>query len=344
MTYRILPSIALIGLVLVAPFGALTPAALAQTPPRLATLVIDIWAEYDVASTVLVIYRGQFSPNAPVPSQVTLRIPATAGDPSAVASPQPGNETTSVNQWSVIQATTTRSGDWTLVTFAPLSRLFTIEFYDKLGTVTFDRSYKLTWPGDLAADAVTLNVREPVGAANFQFTPALPAGVIDEEGFVFHQLGLGTFEAGKPVVFSANYTRQDKRPSVQVLQLATPAPASRVATPSAQAGTQNWPLIILLVAGLVLVVAGGAVWYTRSQQTSALRPYKPPAFRHEHKSVRTSRAPRARPRPAATITPTSITTRPEAVEAKTAFCTQCGKSLQPDDLYCSRCGTRVKGK
>lgn len=38
------------------------PPALAQSAPRLATLEIDVWPEYDRPATVLVIYRGQFAP------------------------------------------------------------------------------------------------------------------------------------------------------------------------------------------------------------------------------------------------------------------------------------------
>ena len=44
------------------------PSALAQSAPRLATLVIDVWPEYDRPATVLVIYRGQFAPGCADPA------------------------------------------------------------------------------------------------------------------------------------------------------------------------------------------------------------------------------------------------------------------------------------
>jgi len=314
--------------------------AQAQAALRLATLVIDVWPEYDRPATVLVIYRGQFAPGAPIPEQITVRIPASAGEPSAVASPQPGSEGAPVNQWTELIAqkkvTTTHNGDWIEVTFTPLSRLFNIEFYDKISAVTFDRRYTLTWPGDLSTDAVTLNLREPFGATNFQSTPPLPLGVTDEEGLVAHQLDVGALAAGKSFVFSISYHREDKRTSAEALQLVTPVPTPKpAALPVAKEATP-WLLIAALGVGLILII-GGVVWYLRSQQAQTFRPYQPPSLRKGRRSVRTSRAPRSRPRPAATLTV-------EETETATGFCTQCGKLLQPDDAFCSRCGTRVKGK
>ncbi len=316
------------------------PSASAQSAPRLATLVIDVWPEYDRPATVLVIYQGQLSPGAPIPEQIKIRIPASAGEPSAVASPQPGNESAPVNQWMELIAqkkvATTRSDDWIEVTFTPLSRSFNIEFYDKISTVTFDRRYTLTWPGDLSADAVTVNLREPFGATNLQFTPALPPGVTDEEGLVARRLEVGALAAGKSFVFSSSYHREDKRTSAEALQLVTPVPTPKPATLPVAKEATPWLLIAALGVGLILII-GGVVWYLRSQQAQTFRPYQPPALRKGRRSVRTSRAPRPRPRPAAALTV-------EETDSATGFCTQCGKLLQPDDAFCSRCGTRVKGK
>jgi hypothetical protein len=328
--------------VLAGPILATVPTTLAQSAPPLATLTIDVWPEYDRPSTVLVIYRGEFAADTPLPAQVTIRIPASAGEPSAVAAPRPGNEAAPVNQWSELvaskQVTTTRSGDWVQVTFTPPTRLFTVEFYDKLNTVTFDRQYKLTWPGDWAAQAVRVNVREPFGATNFQATPALPPGAIDEEGLMAHQLDVGALRAGQSFALSLSYHREDSRTSTSALQLVTPVPARPPAPTPVAAVSSSWPLIVALVAGSALVI-GGVIWYVRSQRAETFRPYEPPGFRRTkgRKSVRTSRAPRPRPRPA-------LSSSPEASPGSAGFCTQCGKVLRPDDVFCSRCGARVKGK
>ncbi len=323
--------------------GAIAPPAVAQSAPRLATLLMDVWPEYDRPATTLVIFRGEFAPDTAVPELVKLRIPASAGEPSAIASPQVGNETAPVNQWSDLlatkKATVTRNGDWLEVSFSPLSRVFTIEFYDKLNTVTFDKSYKLIWPGDLAANVVTLNVREPFGATNFQATPALPAGARDDEGLIAHQVNLGPLNAGQALPITLNYHREDTRTSAEALQLATPAPApsQTAVSPVSTGSPTQWALLVALVVGVALITAG-VIWYIRTQRTESFRPYQPPKYGQGRgrRSVRTSRAPRARPRSVAMHLPEH--------EEEQIFCTQCGRALKVDDTFCSRCGTRMKGK
>ena len=331
--------IILAGLVLLAqPFAP----AQAQAAPHLSTFIMDVWPEFDRPASVLVIYRGEFATGTPIPESVRIRIPASAGELFALASPAPGQETAPVNQWTDLIAAqkvaTKLSGDWIEVTFTPLSRLFTIEFYDKLNTVTFDRQYTLTWPGDLGADGVTLNVREPFGATGFQATPALPPGSRDDDGLVTHQLVVGTLNAGQTLPITLSYHREDKRTSVEALQLVTPVPTRRpIAVPVADTSLA-WPLIVALGVGLALIV-GGVVWYLRSRSAQRFRPYEPPRHTHRkgRRSVRTYGAPRSRPRPVA------MHVADDEPEGK-LFCTQCGRQLNLDDTFCPRCGTRVKGK
>ncbi len=339
---RVVLSIALAALLLGTAGGISTLSVQAQTAPRLSSLIIDVWPEFDRPTSALVIYRGEFAVGAAIPELVKIRIPTSAGDPFAVASPEPGKETAPVNQWTDLLAakkvTTTRSGDWTEVTFAPLSRLFTLEFYDKLNTVTFDRRYTVTWPGDLAADSATLNVREPFGATSFQSTPALPPGTRDDEGLIVHQLALGPLSAGQALPITLVYHREDQRTSVQALQLVTPAPTQPASEIAGIDLPSSWPLTAALAVGVALI-AGGIVWYLRSQSASRFRPYTPPRYvkKSGRRSVRTGGAPRARPRPVAMRL---IENEPELK----VFCTQCGKQLTPEDTFCSRCGTRVKGR
>jgi len=338
--------IGVMGFVLLARTLAPVPSVSAQTTSRLASLTIEIWPEYDRQANALVIYRGQFAANAPVPERVMIRIPASASEPYLVASPQAGNETASINQWTELIATkkvtTARNGDWIEVTFSPPSRLFSLEFYDKLNTVTYDRIYAVTWPGDYAADAMTLIVREPTGTTSFISTPTLPAGVTDEEGLMAHQLNQGALNAGQPLSISLSYHREDKRSSVEALQLITPVPTRPATASPAAAVSSEWPLMITLVVGLALIV-GGVVWYARSQRAETFRPYRPPKYDRAkgRRTVRTSSAPRSRPRPP---TAASVTLVSGASEDVPTYCTQCGQPLRPEDMFCSRCGERVKGK
>ena len=52
--------------------------------PRLASLNIEIWPEYD-RPAALVILRGALAEGVKLPAAVTLRLPAASGGPGAVA-------------------------------------------------------------------------------------------------------------------------------------------------------------------------------------------------------------------------------------------------------------------
>src|SRR3972149_4401182 len=58
---------------------------LAEGNPRLASLQIEIWPEFDRPAAALVILKGEIAANVPLPAAVSLRIAAASGGPTAVA-------------------------------------------------------------------------------------------------------------------------------------------------------------------------------------------------------------------------------------------------------------------
>ena len=58
--------------------------ALAQSEVKLSSMEVDLWPEYD-RPNVLVIYRITLPPTTTLPVDLSFRIPAAAGEPSAVA-------------------------------------------------------------------------------------------------------------------------------------------------------------------------------------------------------------------------------------------------------------------
>src|SRR3990170_9127773 len=73
--------------VILTPAFAAAPAArdVAKGNPRLASLQIEIWPEFDRPAAALVILKGEIAANVPLPAAVSLRIAASSGGPSAVA-------------------------------------------------------------------------------------------------------------------------------------------------------------------------------------------------------------------------------------------------------------------
>lgn len=119
----------------------------AQTNPRLASLHIQIWPEYDRQAT-LIILNGELAPDTPLPADVSLRIPASSGGPSAVAFANAAG-----SQLFNLQHKVTKTGDYSTLQFAAPQRFFHVEYYDALATGSPGRAYTYVWPGEPVASA-----------------------------------------------------------------------------------------------------------------------------------------------------------------------------------------------
>jgi hypothetical protein len=86
----------------------------AQTQPSFASLSVDLWPEFDKPS-MLVMYQFTLSPQVRLPTEIRLRIPASAGVPNAVANCQPDGSC--FNSPYEQQ----RAGDWSELSFQATS-------------------------------------------------------------------------------------------------------------------------------------------------------------------------------------------------------------------------------
>src|SRR4030067_3097186 len=77
--------------VMLLPACAAAPSArdVAKGKPRLASLQIESWPEFDRPAAALVILKGEIAAGVPLPAAVSLRIPAASGGPTAGAAPAP---------------------------------------------------------------------------------------------------------------------------------------------------------------------------------------------------------------------------------------------------------------
>src|SRR3972149_4110213 len=120
---------------------------LARGNPRLAGLQIEIWPEFDRPAAALVILKGEIAANVPLPAAVSLRIAASSGGPSAVASSAGLNGNLANLKYDRKDA-----GEFITLKFEAPERVFHIEFYDPLVTSAPGRSYAYAWTGDLPID------------------------------------------------------------------------------------------------------------------------------------------------------------------------------------------------
>ncbi|OGO09412.1 MAG: hypothetical protein A2Y61_05710 [Chloroflexi bacterium RBG_13_60_13] len=277
----------------------------AQENPRLASLDIDIWPEFDRPATLVIIHAA-LADDVELPATMSLHIPASTDGPSAVASAAVEGSTLTNLDYE-----TTEAEDSLLLEFTTPDRLVQVEFYDVLAAEGSDRTYTYVWPGDLAVGEVRVRVQEPVGATSLSVEPDIGAGTLDVDGLVYRSADLGALESGKTLTIAVRYQKTDPRTSLEILG---------AAKTESGGGVPSWILPVAIVA--LVVAAAGAVVYWRFQRRAI--PARTEAGAGPRRGGKRHR-------------------RPRETSASQDFCTQCGHQLDPGNRFCPQCGTRARG-
>jgi len=283
----------------------------AQAVPRLTSLKIDLWPEFDQPA-VLVILHAEIAEDVTLPASVSLRIPSSSGGPAAVAYADSAD-----GQLLNLAYQRSDAVDFITLTFSPPEHSFQVEFYDALRTDAAERNYSYVWPGDLPVDHLSVQVQQPAEASQLSVQPELGAGVVKPDGLTYREADLGAFDEGKTLTIDVRYQKTDPRTSAEVLGLATPAPPSDAGGGS-EGGTPRWPLLLALLAVLVIGAAVVVIFWRRRNllpSTSAGRTTRAAQRREQAAGKRQSAA---------------------------GFCPQCGKRLRSDDRFCPGCGAVVR--
>jgi hypothetical protein len=299
--------------------------AYSQDIPRLSTLEVDLWPEYDRLS-VLVIYRITLPAETTLPVNLALRIPAAAGEPNAVAVRQPDGQLFSVDY------TTENSGDWQIITFIATLREVQIEYYDPgLQQDGNQRSFTFSWSGDYDIDQMVMQVQLPVGGADMRITPGPVSSQVLGDGMTYYFKEIGSVTTGQSFSIDLTYQKESTLLSVESLQVQPSAPLSPTNTwrdqlqaalpwlfPKDGSSNQVLPWALGILA--LVLIFGGGYWYWRSGREEPL--------------PKRTRGRRSSP-PAAS---------PPTTEADGVYCHQCGKRANPGDAFCRSCGTRLRAE
>jgi hypothetical protein len=133
---------------LLIPYGAQ-----AQEEISLSSLQVQIWPEYDNPA-VLVIYQFTLSPTTTFPALVSIRIPAAAGKPYAVAIRQVDGSLYTTDYTREV------SGEWANINITTNSSEVQVEYYDpQLTKNESSRHFQYEWPGDYAVSQFTIQVQ-----------------------------------------------------------------------------------------------------------------------------------------------------------------------------------------
>lgn len=239
-------------------FAAAPPARdVPKGNPRLASLQIEIWPEFDRPAAALVILKGEIAAGVRLPAAVTLRIAARTGGPTAVAySAESGGDLLN------LKYDREDADDFITLKFNAPDRFFHTEYYDPLSARTPGRSYTYLWSGDLATERLRVVLQEPAAASDISVQPPLADTAVDPDGLRYRSAELGAFQAGKQMEVQVAYTKADPRTTIAILK-----PEAPLVLAPAIADRSKKELALWLVAIVAVLVAGGigasAWWYRR---------------------------------------------------------------------------------
>ncbi len=288
-------------LMLIAPLAS---PAKAQSAVEFDRLQVDIWPEYD-RPEVLVIYRMSLADTVSLPAQISLHIPAAAGQPYNVA-----NQDVDGMLYN-LEYSLTPEGDWVRVTFTTPTPSLQMEFYDPgLQKNGNDRSYKLNWTTDYKVNNLTVRVQKPFNASSMVIAPQMGTAQQEADGLSYYTTVIGAVAAGTPVSLSISYTKPDDQLSV------TPMPV-QASTPVQAPRQWDWSSILPWILGGVglVVIALGGLWFWQSGRKSS---GSGGGKRHRSAGERQGGGEGA------------------------VYCQQCGKKAGPGDAFCRSCGTRLR--
>ncbi len=293
--------------------------AFAQDVPLLSDLQISLWPEHD-RPEVLVIYRGLFAEDTPLPIPIEIAIPVEVGEPTAVAYIGEGGER--LNQ----QYTTRVSGDWLVVAFELNALGFQLEYYDALPTdAEGRREYTYAYTADYPITDLNLDFQVPPTAQGFVLEPPADSVITESDGLVYHLVNAGALARGEERSWTFAYQKDNE--DLTVSALAQPE-STGPAAGGAAGGTDNSTVLIFLVAFVALVAVGAAAFWL-GRRTQPLQPEPPASPRPKRRgSGRGSQMPRQR--------------LPSSGGQEALFCHHCGAELRADSDFCHKCGTAVR--
>jgi hypothetical protein len=281
---------------------------LAQEAPEVSSLDIALWPEFD-RPDMLIIYQGSFAPETALPLAVEFRIPAGAGEPSAVAYVDESGQR--FNQ----QYTTRIEGDERVVSFELATLGFQLEYYD---TLTVDasgrREYTYDYTADYATALFSLEVQVPPTALNFQIEPPADSILPESDGLTYHVAGAESLVQGERQSWTVSYDKADADLTVSSV---APSQPTQTPAPAAAGGGDSSTVLLFLVAFVGLVAVGaGAFWLGQRTQTAAGRD---PVSRSQKRRG-----------------------SGRGGGGRTIFCHKCGAHLRSDSDFCHKCGAAVR--
>ena len=194
-----------------------------------------------------------------------------------------------------------------LVNFESITDGIWLEYYDPDLQVNGDKhSYTYTWTLEQAVEIYDLRVQQPFNATGFSSTPALSSEWLDGYGLVNYGDGFESIPAGGSFEFSFSYQKTDLVPSLDALGIEPEVQPMMAVVDQASDGLPDWALI-LIGATITLLVGGGVLYFLQQKNVQKQSARSKPGW-----------------------------------ASGAGFCHSCGRKAKADDVFCRKCGTRLR--
>jgi hypothetical protein len=318
---QLIPAVIAVLLVMLACMGWADPITAASAPNAFSTLTviqshfayaeIRLWPEFDQPS-MLVMYTMMLAPASPVPAQIAIRIPTSAGMPNTVAvGPDPDNlfETEFSRQVE---------GQWSTIRVNTALPLIRIEYYDP--TIGKNRYFNYTWPADYPTDVVLIQIQKPFGAKNIQISPTIADGEWASDGVLnYFSADATNLANGKQFTIDLSYQKETDVLSVTGLEVRSTVPVT-FQTHGRLRWWSTFPWMLFLPIIIIFLIISGLL-YTRVNPIKLI----PLSIEKRTNGVVDKSAPPA-----------------QDVPVFIQHCQQCGRRANPGDRFCRACGTRLR--
>ena len=223
------------------------PAGAQTEATRLRAVQIDLWPDYDQPA-VLVLITAQLPAETPLPATVVFKLPAAAGNPSAVAHVAPDGGMFNIPYQ-------TSSEDYhTLLSLETTEPLIRVEYYLPYERAGDSVHFTYNWSGGPAVDELNVLFQEPVGAMAVELDDEFEDIGILQDGRRYYRWQIGAIGEGESRSATLSY----------VAPASVPVPAAQ---PPAEDRGSVWPLLFAGAGGLL--IGGGLGWFLAQRRQPA---------------------------------------------------------------------------
>lgn len=291
------------------------PAAPTPGEIRMQRLSVSIWPEYD-DPRVLVILRGELSPETQVPTR--LRLPVPKGAELLGAGMISLQDELLNHPYERLEGDTSDTLELTL----PVHRFFAEWYHDPFGQRKPARqfTYALTLP--YAVAQLDVDILQPDAATEFHIAPEPMREDVDTRGGKHHLFSYSDLEPEATQTFEVAYVKTTDAPSIPKSEaLAAGAQPGNPQASELSRSTKTWVTFAML-AGFAVIFAGGALVFRNNQPIlSSTAPVMPTVLA-----------------PGPQVRADGETKPPDTTVVRPNFCSNCGRQLQVTDVFCPGCG------